>query len=76
MVLIPKLRSLPRKKVLEILNNNNFKLVREGGRHSIYRKIGETGKVWTIFIGRHSEIIPPKIQSIIRQTGKKREEFH
>lgn len=75
MFLIPKLRSLPRKKVLEILNNNKFKLVREG-RHSVYRKIDEAGKVWTTFIGRHIEIILPEIQSIIRQTGKKREEFY
>lgn len=71
-----RLRSLPRKKVLAVLNNNGYKIEREGARHTILYKRDETEKVVGVtLVGRHNEIILPEIQWIMRQTGKPREEF-
>ena len=77
MFLMAKLKSLPRRKIISVLKNNGFYIEREGARHTVLYKKDETGKVVKVtFLGRHREIILPIVQSIIKQTGKSREEFY
>lgn len=66
---------LPKRKILEILNNNGFRIAREGGKHTVLEKKDNKGKIWVTFVPRHIEITVFTIQHIIRQTGKERGEF-
>lgn len=73
-VLSIKLKPLSRKKVLEILNSNEFNIDREGARHTILKKKVDD-RILTTIVARHTEITRTEIQYIIKQTQKNREEF-
>ena len=68
-----KLRPLPQNKVIKILENNGFKLVRPG-KHLTFKK-SKDHKVLTTFVPHHKEVTVFVIQYIIKQAEKSREEF-
>lgn len=61
---------------MKILRDNGFKIVNRG-RHIKLKKKDSSGRVWTTFISHphYKEIPVGVLQSIIRQSGKSREEF-
>lgn len=73
---MPKLVPLQRRKVMKILQNNGFAVTREGGKHTVLEKQDTSGRWWTTFVPRHTEISIGVVQEIIKQTGKNREEFY
>lgn len=68
-----KLRPLPQNKVIKILENNGFKLVRSE-KHLTFKKL-KGRKILTTFVPHHKEVTVFVIQYIIKQTEKPREEF-
>ena len=71
-----KLRPLPYRKVIKILQNNDFKIVRKG-KHIVLKKRDTDGHVLTTFVS-HSRRKPIEVwvlMNIIRQSKKSREEF-
>ncbi|RLI94777.1 MAG: hypothetical protein DRO94_02015 [Candidatus Altiarchaeales archaeon] len=70
-----KLRPLPRRKVIRVLEKNGFKQVRSG-KHITFKKIDTTGKVLTTWVPHHKEVTIFVIGYIAKQTGKTRDEFY
>ncbi len=68
-----KLRPLPQRKVIKVLEKNGFKQVR-AGKHLTFKKISG-GKVLTTWVPHHREVTLFVLKYIIKQTGKKRSEF-
>ena len=66
---------LPRRKVLEILGNNGFRIAREGAKHTVLEKQDDNDRWLVTFVPRHSEISVFTLQHIIRQSGKEKKEF-
>ena len=71
---MPKLRPLPQKTVIRILENNGFQPVRFG-KHITLKKKVSAGKVLTTWVPQHREITVFVIGYIIRQTEKPKSEF-
>ncbi|RLG21428.1 hypothetical protein DRN74_02600 [Candidatus Micrarchaeota archaeon] len=71
---MPKLRVLPKRKVIEILKNNGFKKVRSG-KHITFKRKDEGGHILTTWVPHHKEITVFVIEHIIKQTRKSRDEF-
>lgn len=69
-----KLKPLPQRKVIQILEKNGFKRVRSG-KHITFKKVTSNGKVLTTWVPHHREVTVFVIQYIVRQTGKSRSEF-
>lgn len=69
-----KLRPLPQKKVIQILEKNGFKEVKSG-KHITFKKITPDGKILTTWVPHHREVTVLVIQYIIKQTEKSRSEF-
>lgn len=67
-----KLRELPVRKVISILNKHGFKFLR-AGRHDVY--FNENTNKTIAVPTSHGIITRGVIQSLIRQTGIPREEF-
>lgn len=68
-----KLRPLSQNKVIKILEQNGFKLVRSG-KHLTFKK-SKDYKILTTFVPHHKEVTVFVIQYIIKQTEKPRQEF-
>ena len=66
-----KLRPLPPRKIIKIIESNGFKFVKQEGSHAKYR---HPDSRWTI-IPMHEIVLKGTLHSIIKQTGKPREEF-
>ncbi len=70
-----KLRPRSKRDILNILHSNGFQEA-GGTRHMKLKKTLADGTVLTTYVSRGSKEIPVKIITyIIKQTGKKREEF-
>jgi predicted RNA binding protein YcfA (HicA-like mRNA interferase family) len=69
-----KLKPLPQRKVIQILEKNGFEKVRER-KHITFKKRKADGRVLTTWVPRHREVSVFVIQYIIKQTEKSREEF-
>lgn len=69
-----KLKPLPKKKVVKILEKNGFKKVKSG-KHITFKKTAEEGRVLTTWVPHHQEVTVFVIQYIIKQTEKPRKEF-
>lgn len=67
-----KLRELPVKRVIDVLNKQGFKFIRRG-RHDVYRN--EEKNITVPVPTSHGVITRGVIQSLIKQTGIPREEF-
>ena len=74
MFVIGKLRPLPQRKVIEVLERNGFGRVRVR-KHMTFKKVDVDGRVWTTWVPLHREVTVFVLKYIIRQTGKSREEF-
>ncbi|MEA3342539.1 MAG: type II toxin-antitoxin system HicA family toxin [archaeon] len=70
-----KLRQLPQRKVIRILENNGFKEVRSRA-HITFKKVNEDGRVLTTWVPHHKEVTLFVLKYIIRQTCKPPEEFY
>ena len=71
-----KIHPLPRKKVINILENNGFcqvKVVK--GRHLKFRK-EKNGRILTTMVSHRPEIQPTTIRKIIKQSEKPEDEFY
>lgn len=71
---IGKLRPLPQRRVIQILESNGFEQVRSS-KHITFKKTDSSGKVWTTWVPHHSQVTLFVIKYIISQSGKPREEF-
>lgn len=71
---MPKLRSLPQKAVIRILESNGFQPIRFG-KHITFKKKVPGGKVLTTWVPQHREVTVFVIKYIIRQTEKPKAEF-
>jgi len=69
-----KLKILSGKQVCKILSNNGFIQVRQKGSHIIMQKKIDNSTI-TVPVPNHSEIKIGTLQSIIRQSQIKKEEF-
>ncbi|MEA1999117.1 MAG: type II toxin-antitoxin system HicA family toxin [Euryarchaeota archaeon] len=69
-----KLRPLPQHEVIKILEANGFHRVRSR-KHITFKKEDSGGRVWTTWVPKHKEVTVFVLKSIIRQSGKSREEF-
>ena len=69
-----KLRPLPQHKVIKILEANGFHRVRSR-KHITFKKEDSGARVWTTWVPKHKEVTVFVLKSIIRQSGKSREEF-
>jgi len=67
-----KLRELPVRKVIQVLNKHEFELLRKG-KHDIY--YNKEKNITVPVPTSHGIITRGVIQSLIRQTGIPREEF-
>jgi predicted RNA binding protein YcfA (HicA-like mRNA interferase family) len=70
---IPKLRPLPQRKVIEILQSNGFEEVRSS-KHTTFKK-RVRNRVLTTWVPHHGEVTVFVIGYIIKQTEKPRSEF-
>jgi len=70
-----KLRPLPQHKVIKILEANEFHRVRSR-KHITFKKEDSSGRVWTTWVPLHEEVTVFVLKSIIRQSGKSRDEFY
>lgn len=70
---MPKLRPLPQRKVIDILQSNGFKEARSS-KHTTFKK-KTTEKVLTTWVPHHKEVTVFVLQYIIKQTEKPRSEF-
>jgi predicted RNA binding protein YcfA (HicA-like mRNA interferase family) len=59
---------------VRVLEQNGFKQVR-AGKHLTFKKVDSKGKVWTTWVPHHHEVTIFVLMYIIKQTGKRREEF-
>jgi len=71
---IGKLRPLPQRKVIEVLEKNGFRRVKVR-KHITFKKVDADGKVWTTWVPHHREVTIFVLKYVVRQTGKSREEF-
>ncbi len=69
-----KLKPLPQRKVIEVLEKNGFKNVRTR-KHMTFKKRLENGKVLTTWVPLHKEISKFVLKYIVKQTRKSIEEF-
>jgi predicted RNA binding protein YcfA (HicA-like mRNA interferase family) len=69
-----KLKPLPRKTVIGILESNGFRQVRSG-KHSTFKKIHSEGRILTTWVPKHREVTVFVIKYIVRQTEKPKGEF-
>jgi predicted RNA binding protein YcfA (HicA-like mRNA interferase family) len=69
-----KLKPLPTKKVIRILEKNGFKRERTG-KHITFKKTLSSGKVLTTWVPKGKEVTVFVLQYIIKQTDIPREEF-
>ncbi len=69
-----KLKPLPQRRIITILQDNGFEKIREG-KHITFKKIMDDGRILTTWVPRHSEVTIFVIQYIIKQTEIPREEF-
>jgi predicted RNA binding protein YcfA (HicA-like mRNA interferase family) len=69
-----KIRPLKQRKVISILRKNGFREVRKA-KHITFKKYLDNGQVLTTWVPNHSEISVFVIDYIIKQSGKKKEEF-
>lgn len=70
---IARLRPLPQRRVIEILESNGFEEVRSGKHITFKKKVGD--RVLTTWVPHHREVTVFVIQYIIKQTEKERSEF-
>ncbi|MDI6885066.1 MAG: type II toxin-antitoxin system HicA family toxin [archaeon] len=70
-----KLRPLPQHEVIKILETNGFQRMRSR-KHITFKKKDPDGRVWTTWVPKHKEVTVFVLKSIIRQSGKSREEFY
>jgi predicted RNA binding protein YcfA (HicA-like mRNA interferase family) len=70
---MPKLRPLPQRKVIEILQSNGFVEVRSSKHTTFKKRVGD--KVLTTWVPHHREVTVFVVQYIIKQTEKPRSEF-
>lgn len=68
-----RLRTLPQRKVIEILQSNGFEEVRSSKHTTFKKKVGD--HVLTTWVPHHNEVTVFVIQYIIKQTEKERSEF-
>jgi len=59
---------------VRVLEQNGFKQVR-AGKHLTFKKVDPKGKVLTTWVPHHREVTIFVLMYIIKQTGKRREEF-
>lgn len=71
---MPKLKPLPQKIVIGILEGNGFQRVRSG-KHLTFKKTAADGRVLTTWVPQHREVTVFVIKYIVRQTEKPRSEF-
>jgi predicted RNA binding protein YcfA (HicA-like mRNA interferase family) len=69
-----KLRPLPQHEVIKILEANGFQRVRSR-KHIKFKNEDSGARVWTTWVPKHKEVTVFVLKSIIRQSGKSREEF-
>lgn len=69
-----KLKPLSQKRIIRILENNGFVLIRSG-KHLTFKKIIKDGQVLTTWVPHHQEVTVFVLNYIIKQTGKPRDEF-
>lgn len=69
-----KLKPLPTKEVIRILEKNGFKEVRSR-KHITFKKKLPSGKILTTWVPKGKEVTVFVLQYIIRQTQILREEF-
>ena len=72
---IARLRPLPQREVVKVLETNGFKQVR-AGKHLTFKRVDPDGRVWTTWVPHHREVTVFVLMYIIKQTGKRREEFY
>lgn len=70
---MPKLRPLPKRRVIDILQSNGFEEVRSSKHTTFKKKVGN--KVLTTWVPHHGEVSVFVIQYIIKQAEKPRAEF-
>lgn len=68
-----RLRPLPQRKVIKILERNGFQRVRSG-KHITFKKIRD-GRILTTWVPHHKMVTIFVLNYIIKQTEKQREEF-
>ncbi len=69
-----KLRPLPQKKVIQILESNNFKEIKSG-KHITFKKSLSNGRILTTWVPHHRVVTVFVIQYIIKQAEKPRSDF-
>lgn len=69
-----KLKPLPQKRIIQILENNGFRKIKSG-KHISFKKVAVGGKILTTWVPHHKEITIFVTQYIIKQTEKPRSEF-
>lgn len=69
-----KLKPLPTKEVIRILEKNGFQEVRSG-KHITFKKTLPSNKVLTTWVPKGKEVTIFVLQYIIKQTEIPREEF-
>ena len=71
-----KLPTLSGKEVIAILVKEGFIIKRQKGSHlTLYKRTPEKGWYVTVPVHGNKEILPSTLLSIIRQSGKTKEEF-
>jgi len=68
-----RLRPLPRRRVVKILESNGFEEVRSGKHSTFKKRIG--GRVLTTWVPHHAEVTVFVLQYIMKQAEKARSEF-
>jgi len=69
-----KLKPLPQREVIRILEKNGFRKIRSG-KHITFKKKTFDGRILTTWAPHHKEITIFVIQYIIKQTEKPRNDF-
>ncbi len=69
-----KLKPLPQREVVQILQRNGFQEVRSR-KHTTFKKTTSDGRVLTTWVPHHNEVTIFVLQYIIKQTEKPRSEF-
>lgn len=69
-----KLKPLPQKKVIQILEKNGFREVKSG-KHITFKKVTTDGRILTTWVPHHRKVTVFVIGYIIKQSEKSRREF-
>ncbi|MCS7114519.1 MAG: type II toxin-antitoxin system HicA family toxin [Candidatus Bathyarchaeota archaeon] len=70
---MPKIKPLPARKIIKVLEKTGFKVIRQKGSHVIM--INEKGVRIVIPVHPGKDVKPGLIRAIIKEAGLKREEF-